>query len=67
MRAWTFAAERRRGALRSDLPLDLTPNPSPGCPAVYGGPEWPYVCTRPLGHSGRHAAGDGTRIVAVWP
>lgn len=24
-------------------------------------------CTRRHGHSGRHAAGDGERIVAVWP
>lgn len=25
-----------------------------------------YLCTRPLGHSGRHAAGTGVFIVAVW-
>jgi hypothetical protein len=26
-----------------------------------------FICTRLLGHTGRHAAGDGERIVAVWP
>lgn len=26
-----------------------------------------YYCTRPAGHTGRHAAGDGDRIIAVWP
>jgi hypothetical protein len=26
-----------------------------------------FVCTRPLRHTGRHAAGTGSRIVAVWP
>lgn len=25
-----------------------------------------YVCTRRAGHTGRHAAGDGSRIVSVW-
>lgn len=25
-----------------------------------------YVCTRIAGHTGRHAAGSGGRIVAVW-
>lgn len=24
------------------------------------------ICTRLLGHTGRHAAGDGDLIVAVW-
>jgi hypothetical protein len=24
-------------------------------------------CTRRAGHTGRHAAGNGTHIVAVWP
>ena len=26
--------------------------------------EW--LCTRRVGHTGRHAAGDGNVIVAVW-
>jgi hypothetical protein len=30
-------------------------------------PRKDFWCTRLLGHTGRHAAGDGTRIVAVWP
>lgn len=25
------------------------------------------VCTRGRGHTGRHAAGNGIQIVAVWP
>lgn len=25
-----------------------------------------YTCTRPPGHTGRHAAGTGQQIVAVW-
>lgn len=25
------------------------------------------MCTRRPGHTGRHHASDGTRIVAVWP
>jgi hypothetical protein len=68
LRTWTFAAERRRGVQRRSLPLDHTANPYPGCRAVYVGPEeCPYFCTRQRGHSRRHAAGDGTHILAVWP
>lgn len=25
-----------------------------------------YTCTRPASHTGRHAAGNGVRVVAVW-
>lgn len=64
-RGWTFAASRKRRVDYGDLPPDLTADGD--CPAVYGGPEWPYFCTRRNGHTRRHAAGDGTRIVAVWP
>ena len=46
------------------LPPDLTPI---GGVAVCG--EWwgTRHCTRRAGHTGRHAAGTGERIVAVWP
>lgn len=32
------------------------------CLSVKGG----FYCTRYARHSGRHAAGNGTRIIAVW-
>lgn len=28
---------------------------------------WGYTCTRRMDHGGRHAAGAGVCIVAVWP
>ena len=33
------------------------------CPAQHDGGYW---CTRQAGHTGRHAAGTGRQIVAVW-
>ena len=33
-----------------------------GCDASYGG----FSCTRRSNHTGRHAAGTGAQIVAVW-
>jgi hypothetical protein len=65
--AWTFATSRGLAVKYRALPPDLNPRGVCSCSAVYGGPEWPYFCTRRDGHRGRHAAGDGTRIVAVWP
>lgn len=48
------------------LPPDLTGwaqrNWRVDCPARRPG-VW---CTRPAGHTGRHAAGDGVKILAVW-
>ena len=44
---------------------DLTPSAhtmAPCCGAGWRG----LVCTRLRGHTGRHAAGDGQHIVAVW-
>lgn len=44
---------------------DLTPSAhtmAPCCGAGWRG----FVCTRLPGHTGRHAAGDGQHIVAVW-
>ena len=49
-------------ATGEDLPPDLTSGPV-CCRAQWG--RW--VCTRRPGHTGRHAAGTGTHIVAVWP
>jgi hypothetical protein len=61
---WTFAASRKRCVDYDDLPPDLTADGD--CPAVYGGPEWPYFCTRSAGHRGRHAAGDGAERGCDW-
>lgn len=47
------------------LPPDTTPSLLPGsrhCCAGWRG----LICTRLPGHTGRHAAGDGDFIVAVW-
>ena len=49
----------------TNLPPDLTPSAhtmTPCCGAGWRG----LVCTRLRGHTGRHAAGDGQHIVAVW-
>jgi len=62
------------------LPMDCTPGGIPGRQACWrdaistlateGRSEaglWRnWVCTRPTGHTGRHAAGDGKKIRAVW-
>lgn len=47
---------------------DLTPNWLPkgrrSCPSSHS--RWGYFCTRLEDHTGRHAAGTGFHIVAVW-
>lgn len=61
------------------LPIDLTPGGLPERPACWrvetgilaeqrptGGVLGSWLCTRPVGHTGRHAAGDGSRLRAVW-
>jgi hypothetical protein len=61
------------------LPPDLTPGGVEGRPACWrvetgikaeqrptGGIWKSWACTRPVGHTGRHAAGDGEKIRAVW-
>ena len=51
----------------TSLPPDLTPRLLPGarhCRAWHH--PHGLICTRLLGHTGRHAAGDGDFIVAVW-
>lgn len=52
-----------RGDFPGDFP-DLTGEAVPGCPAA--DPSGGFLCTRREGHSGRHAAGTGRSIVAVW-
>ncbi len=45
---------------------DLTPAWPYGDMCDIEHPGWSVVCTRTKGHTGRHAAGDGKKIVAVW-
>lgn len=45
----------------TDIP-DLVRHGEHSCRAMLDG----YTCTRTKLHSGRHAAGTGLRIVAVW-
>jgi hypothetical protein len=52
------------GVQRENLPPDLTLINSVVCPGRHPVGYW---CTRPEGHTGRHAAGNGTHILAVWP
>lgn len=64
-RAWeSFAVGRY-----AELPPDLTPNRKwgPACWRAKGVFWRGWGCTRRAGHTGHHAAGDGTRIRAVWP
>lgn len=55
----------------STLPPDLTPRGRrpDRCWRVEHAtsPHGGFGCTRLAGHTGRHAAGDGTVIRAVWP
>jgi hypothetical protein len=54
------------------LPVDLTPGGVEGREVCWrswrttSGRWGSWLCTRPAGHTGRHAAGDGVRIRAVW-
>ena len=48
------------------LPPDLTPWLPFGAPHCGATNSRGLICTRLLGHAGRHAAGDGDFIVAVW-
>jgi hypothetical protein len=36
------------------------------CPGTYPVGDLLYLCSRPEGHTGRHASGDGDWILAVW-
>ena len=51
------------------LPPDLTPHSRAACWAQHENRDrgTRYFCTRDRGHSGRHAAGSGTWVIAVWP
>ena len=48
------------------LPPDLTPWLPFGEPHCGATNSRGLICTRLPGHTGRHAAGDGDFIVAVW-
>ena len=49
-----------------ELPPDLTPwRPGAGHCGAWQHPHG-LICSRLPGHTGRHAAGDGEFIVAVW-
>lgn len=52
------------------LPRDLTPSgrrPNRCWRVTHAtSPQGGFGCTRLAGHTGRHAAGDGDRIRAVW-
>lgn len=64
--AWTWETTHRAPR---DIP-DLLPNGTwPQCGAKLPLSAWAtsrYPCARRDGHTGRHAAGNGTKIVAVW-
>lgn len=66
MTAWTWL-----DATEDALPPDLTRTTGRPCWAAArvatAGEGGVLICTRGRGHTGRHAAGDGTQIVAVWP
>ncbi|GAA2242318.1 hypothetical protein GCM10010401_14000 [Rarobacter faecitabidus] len=66
-REWVAAADFPP-AWREDLPADLTgEDDALWCEAKSHPVELlGAVCTRRRGHTGRHARGDGERIVAVW-
>ena len=51
---------------RTSLPPDLTPSLIPGARHCCADHPHGLSCTRRAGHTGRHAAGDGDVIVAVW-
>ena len=59
---WSRWDEGRRTA----LPPDLTPWLPFGEPHCGATNSRGLICTRLPGHTGRHAAGDGEFIVAVW-
>lgn len=48
----------------TSLPPDLTRGRWPNMCTARHGQDW--TCTRIADHTGRHAAGDGEHIVAVW-
>lgn len=50
----------------TSLPPDLTPSRPPGAGHCRAWHPHGLICSRRAGHTGRHAAGDGDFIVAVW-
>lgn len=72
---WHLAA--LQVAVCLDFAWDILDHPDVDVPDLTRGlTRWPYtcrgrspngrVCSRRAPHTGRHAAGDGTRITAVW-
>lgn len=61
--AWPDRVCNKRGLFTVELV-----NPEPGFRFPGGGTSTsrPVTCTRIAGHTGRHAAASGGRIVAVW-
>jgi len=48
------------------LPIDWTPT-APNVDRCYlRHSEGIHVCSRAIDHTGRHASGDGRRVLAVW-
>lgn len=63
-REWTRV---EMGWDRGECPPDLTFSLARPLDSVCQGTNpRGYVCTRSADHTGRHAAGDGTYILAVW-
>lgn len=53
--------------LKGKLPPDLTRHERNHCYRLNPFGHWGHwACTRRFGHGGRHAAGDGKHIRAVW-
>lgn len=73
VREWTYDSTKCK---YTDLPHDYTDTDAnhlgwcakttPVAPADKGKIAEEYYCTRRRGHTGRHAAGDCERILAVW-
>lgn len=51
---------------QTHLPPDYTPGGNMATICRATSPRYGYVCTRNPHHTGRHAAGDGLHILAVW-
>lgn len=46
---------------------DTTPSNEPWCSVSATGDPADYWCSRRPGHAGQHVAGDGGRVLVVWP
>ena len=64
-REWWLAFDAVIATDKKELPPDFTPDYGAKCLSHHDLSG--FVCTRWAGHTGRHAAGDGWSVVAVWP